>query len=272
MLTTVNFMRIIRIRRIKIESPTVRSFFFTDNVSAKARPGQFLMVWIPGVDEIPLGLSSMNSNGLVSVTVAEVGKATRALTQKKVGDLIGIRGPFGNCFRINRGKVLAVGGGIGMAPLMPLIEDLTRDHVKTKIILGARTRDELIFIDRLESLSSVANVDVAITTDDGSYGIRGVVTDVLERDLSSGRFDVIYACGPEGMLNKAYLLAEKYKTPIQVSLERIMRCAIGICGSCVIGKYRVCRDGPVFTSDQLREIQEEFGKFKHDFSGKKIPI
>jgi len=264
-------MRIVKIEQVRKESPTVKSLFFRDRFSAEARPGQFVMVWIPGVDEIPLSLSSINSDGLSSVTVAEVGEATRALTQRKVGDLIGIRGPFGNSFKIIKGRVLVVGGRIGMAPLMPLIEDLIENHVEVKVILGARTRDELVFLDRLEILLS-AGIDLTVTTDDGSYGVKGIVTDVLEKNLSTERFNGIYACGPEGMLYKVYLLAERHKTPLQVSLERIMRCAIGICGSCVIGKYRVCRDGPVFTSDQLREVEDEFGRFKHDFNGRKVPL
>jgi dihydroorotate dehydrogenase electron transfer subunit len=81
---------------------------------------------------------------------------------------------------------------------------------------------------------------------------------------------MIYTCGPEPMMHKMFLLAEQHKVPLQASLERIMRCSIGLCGSCQIGKLRVCKDGPVLNSEQLRSIKEEFGKFRLDFTGKKI--
>jgi dihydroorotate dehydrogenase electron transfer subunit len=94
----------------------------------------------------------------------------------------------------------------------------------------------------------------------------------LESLLAKERFDMIYTCGPEQMMLKTFVLAEKHKIALEASLERLMRCAIGLCGSCVVGKYRVCRDGPVFTSSQLREVEKEFGVSKLDFNGKKIPL
>ena len=114
-----NEMRIVKIQRVKTEAQNVKTIFFNDKLCASAEPGQFLMVWIPGIDEIPLSLSSA-SDELASVTVKEVGEATRALNKMEKGDLLGIRGPFGSYFRIMGKKALVVGGGIGTAPLLML--------------------------------------------------------------------------------------------------------------------------------------------------------
>ncbi len=159
-----------------------------------------------------------------------------------------------------------------MVPLMPLTEKIVRPATKITFLLGARTKDELLFLDRITQMLSKVKAEIIATTEDGSYGREGVVTDQAEQKLAEERFDMIYACGPEQMMHKMFLLAERYDTPLQASLERIMRCAIGLCGSCVIGKFRVCKEGPVLTSEQLREVKDEFGRFKRDFQGRKTPI
>ncbi len=110
------------------------------------------------------------------------------------------------------------------------------------------------------------------TTEDGSYGTKGLATKPLQRLLERERFDMIYTCGPEQMMRKVFDLAEKYGVALEASLERLMRCAIGLCGSCVIGRYRVCKDGPVFTAEQLRDVESEFGISKRDFNGRKISL
>jgi len=270
--TKANQLRTIRIHRGKAETPKVKTFFFKDELCASAKAGQFIMLWIPSVDEIPLSLSSVDAKGLSSVTVAEIGEATRALNAMKEGDIIGVRGPFGTHFKITGIEALVVGGGIGMAPLLMLIRELLAARVKTTVIEGAETRDNLLFLDYLKSLIAKADAEVIFTTEDGSYGIKGIATDALQKALSSRRFDTIYTCGPEKMIRKVYSLARHYETPLQASLERLMRCAMGICGSCVIGKYRVCRDGPVYDSAQLSEVENELGKFKRASDGEKIPI
>ena len=271
--TNINQLRIVRIQKVRSESPRVNTIFFSDDLCVRAKAGQFVMVWIPGVDEIPLSLSSIGVDGLSSVTVAEVGEATKALNEKRAGDLIGIRGPFGNHFEIVGERALVIGGGIGMAPLMPLIENLIEERQERIIvILGAKTRKELIFLDQLEKLSSKVNLEIIAVTEDGSYGIRGIATEAAERVLSSEKFDMIYTCGPEKMIRNIYLLTKQYETPLQASLERIMRCAMGICGSCVIGKYRVCKDGPIFNFAQLKEVEVELGRFKRGFSGERIAV
>jgi len=256
----------VRIQRIREENPTVKTLIFHDKHCAEAKPGQFVMVWILGVDEVPMSLSSINSDGLSSITVAEVGEATQALHQIKVGDVLGIRGPYGNGFTLVGGKVMIVGGGTGLAPLLPLAKSLRRFSAKISFLAGAKTRDELFFLERIKKAVSKVNV----TTEDGSYGLKGLVTDLAEQILEKEEFDMIYACGPEKMMLKMFLLAEQYHTPFQASLERYMRCGIGICGSCCIGEYRICKDGPVFSGRQLRKVKKEFGLFKREADGSKV--
>ena len=265
-----NQLRTTRILNIKTESPTVKTFTFKDRECSKAKPGQFLMLWIPRVDEIPLSILDAGEDGAISVAVKKVGEATKALHSKKTGEIIGIRGPFGNSFTVRTGKILMVGGGTGIAPLLFLAKQLASRVQKLIFVIGAKTREELLFIGELEQLCNKGNV--VATTEDGSYGIKCLATTPLETLLAKEKFDIIYTCGPEQMMLRVLDLAGKNSIALQASLERLMRCAIGLCGSCVVGKYRVCRDGPIFTAEQLREVKSEFGISKRDFNGKKIPL
>ena len=271
LLTEANRLRTTRILDVKTESPTVKTFTFKDETCAKAVPGQFVMLWIPGVDEIPLSISGLQRDE-VSVTVAKVGEATEALHTKGKNDPIGVRGPFGKGFTLKKGNVLLVGGGTGLAPLRFLTQKLLETKAKITFLMGAKTKTELLFFEEIEGLLTKYGGKLLASTEDGTYGAKGVVTDFLEEVLSNVEFEIAYACGPEPMLVKVFNAAQKYEIPLEVSLERLMRCAIGICGSCVLGKYRVCRDGPVFNLEQLREIEDEFGKFKRDFSGKRTRL
>lgn len=267
-----NVMRIVEIKRVKPENPHVKTIFFRDESCSLAEPGQFIMIWIPGVDEIPLSLSYTSQDGLSSVTVARVGEATRALTSLKTGDLIGVRGPFGSGFKIAGKSALIIGGGTGMAPLMMLIDKLVEKGIEATIIEGAENVNKLIFMDRLKDLSESKGVNILFTTEDGSYGSKGLATELAEKMLRQRRFNIIYTCGPERMIRRAYELANLYSTDFQASLERYMRCAIGICGSCVIGRYRVCRDGPVFDAVKIKDIEKYLGKLKYNERGEIVPI
>lgn len=250
----------------------VKTFLFNDKLCAQGKPGQFIMVWLPGFDEIPMGISSIHPSGLASITVADVGEATMLLHRKEKGDIVGVRGPFGNSFKLVKGNVLLVGGGTGIAPLAFLAEKLVKLKTKITFMLGAKTKEELLFLSKIDCMLSKTESRMTASAEDGSYGYKGVVTELAEKTLAEEKFDMIYACGKELMLFKIFMLAEKHTTPLQASLERLMRCAIGLCGSCTIGKYRVCVDGPVFTNKQLRKVKDEFGRFKRDFDGRKIPV
>ena len=272
LLTENNLMRVTEIKRATRKSPRVKEFFFHDEPCSKGRPGQFVMIWLPGFDEIPMSLSSTHPNGLVSVAVAKVGEATELFHKKREGDLVGVRGPLGNSFQLERGNVLLIGGGTGIAPLAFLAEELAGLKTGITFLMGAKTKEELLFLSRIKRLSTNTKFRVFTSTEDGSFGHKGVVTELAEEILEKEEFDTIYACGKELMLLKIFRLAQKHRTPLQVSLERLMRCAIGLCGSCVIGKYRVCVDGPVFTDRQLKEVESEFGRFRRSLDGSKVPL
>jgi dihydroorotate dehydrogenase electron transfer subunit len=256
----------VKIQDVKEENSTVKTFTFRDKHCAEAKPGQFVMVWVPGVDEVPMSLSSIRADGSSSITVAEVGEATKALHQKKVSEVVGVRGPYGNGFALTGGNVMIVGGGTGLTPLVPLAESLVRLSAKIVFMVGAKTRDDLFFLDRIGTVVP----EVTATTEDGSYGLKGLVTELAEQFLEKQRFDMIYVCGPEQMMLKMFLLAEQYNTPFQASLERYIRCGVGICGSCCMGEYRICRDGPVFSGEQLGKVRNEFGLFKREVDGSKV--
>ena len=247
----------------------MKTFTFNDRLCSKASPGQFLMLWIPRVDEIPLSIMDVRGEE-VSVSVKEVGDATKHLHGMEAGEVVGVRGPFGNRFSENTGRVLLVGGGTGTAPLLFLANRLAAKSERLSFVIGAKTKNELLFLKELESVCTEKSLTA--TTEDGTFGLQCLVTEPLEKLLAKERFDMMYSCGPELMVRKIFDLAEKFNVPFEASLERLMRCGIGLCGSCVVGKYRVCRDGPVFDAAKLAEMKDELGISKLGFDGSRIPV
>ena len=243
----------VTIERIKTETPSIKTFFFDHEFAFE--PGQFVMVWVPGVDEIPMALSSANS-----ISVQKVGDATTALFGLVPGAGLGIRGPFGNGFTKGE-KMLAIAGGAGAAPLLPLAR---ADCVMT-MLLGARTETELLFVDQLDE-----STDVIIATDDGSLGQHGFVTDLMA-EINLAAYDRIAVCGPEPMMRAVLAAVDSagVAQKTEFSLQRYMKCGTGICGSCCIDPdgMRVCKDGPVFTGEWLKKT--EFGHYLRDASGRK---
>lgn len=264
-----NTLRTTPILNVENSGTAVKTFTFEDKQCAKAKPGQFLMLWIPGVDEIPLSILD-TSEDMVSVAVKKAGEATQVLQGKNVGEIVGLRGPFGNSFSINEKKrILMVGGGTGVVPLTFLVKKVKSKATKLFFVVGAKTKKDLLFLDELRFL---CGEHLITTTENGGFGAKCVATAPIEDLLIKEKFDMIYTCGPELMMRKVFNLAEKHRVKCEASLERLMRCAIGLCGSCVVGRYRVCKDGPVFTVEQLREIKDEFGVSKRDFQGRKVPL
>jgi dihydroorotate dehydrogenase electron transfer subunit len=254
---------------MKTENQTTKTFTLKDKFCSKAKPGQFMMLWIPRLDEIPLSIINAGGNQ-VSVTVKAVGEATRAMHEMKKGEIVGVRGPFGSSFTENDGRILMVGGGTGIAPLLFLARKLAAKAKRLAFVIGAKTKSELLFLTQLSALCTEQTT--IATTEDGSYGLKCLATEPLEDLLNKKKFDMVYACGPELMIRHVFDLAEQRGIAIEASLERLMRCGIGLCGSCVIGKYRVCKDGPVFNAAQLREVKNEFGISKLGFDGSRIPL
>lgn len=259
--------KVLPIRRIVTETPTVKSFYVhCPKIASIVHPGQFVMVWVIGIDEIPMSVSEARKDGTLGLAIAKVGDATSRLHELRKGDLIGVRGPYGNWFDLRGKNLVMVGGGYGIAPLAFCAEVASSMDKKITIILGAEKADELLFRSRLQKIGA----KLELSTEDGSAGKKGLATEILERLLEEKKFDRILACGPEAMLKKTFDLAKKYKVPLQVSLERMMKCGIGLCGSCCIGPYRVCSDGPVFSTNALARLEGEFGVFERDSCGRKI--
>ena len=210
--------------------------------------GQFTMVWLPGLEERPF--SVMNDDPL-SLTIAEVGPFTRALCGLREGDRIWIRGPYGHGFQLLGHSHLLVGGGSGAASLT-LLARVARDQGHGVVVaLGARTAEQLMLAWRFEELGC----QVLVATDDGSAGYHGTVIEAVSEGLADRAFDGVYACGPEPMLLAVARYAETLGLSCQVSLERAMKCGLGICGACHCGDQLVCRDGPVFSGEKLLQMK-----------------
>ena len=266
-----NSYRVTDIRQVIQETPNIKTLYFNDELSAKASPGQFLMIWIPGVDEIPMSLSTIGPTPSASITVKKVGEATEALHNLNPGDMIGVRGPYGKGFTLHKGRVMIVAGGSGMSPLHPLLMRLLKIGSEVTLILGAKSKENLLFLDNLLEVS-IDNFEFVPVTEDGSYGSKGLASEAAGERMEDAQFDMVYACGPEMMMFEVYKLSRMHSIPIEICLERYMRCGMGICGSCGIGKYRVCRDGPVFSTSELVEIEDEFGKYRLSPSGRKVNV
>jgi len=249
--------RIYHIKKIADECKIVKTFFFEGNEDYL--PGQFYMVWLPGVDAKPFTLS-YHKKSQFAITIRKYGSFTRKLLECRVGDKIGFLGPYGKPFSIRKNTCI-VGGGVGIACVATLV-DAAKNPL---VIIGGKDKKNLIFEKRYKK--------AVICTDDGSYGKKGFVTEALKEVLEDkkSRIKMVQACGPEIMMKKVFDLCEKHKIECEVSLERYMGCGFGICGKCVCGNKLVCIDGPVFNSNELRTLSE-FGRYRREGTGKKVEI
>lgn len=213
----------------------VKAFRFSEKFDFT--PGQFVMTWLPGVGEKPFSLAQRDL-----IVVKKVGPFTGALFRLKEGDRLWIRGPYGHGFERKGRKIALAGGGIGIPPLYAIATSWRKFFESISLFYGARSREEIVLID-IENYVD----ELILFTDDGSAGKKGFPTEALAE--RKGEFGQVYACGPEPML-KAVLKVMNHKN-VQISAERYMKCGIGVCGSCNLGKYLVCRDGPVFEGEKL---------------------
>ncbi len=251
------------ILKSKIETTDVKTITF--KYPGAVQPGQFFMVWIPGVDEIPMSVSQITKD-VKAITFRKIGDATEALYELKPGSTIGIRGPYGNGFQIQGKHLLFVGGGTGVAMLAPAVEHARKRKLKSTVIVGVKTKHEIFFEDRLRRCGAT----VLVSTDDGSKGYKGFASELAKDVLKKEKIDAVLTCGPELMMKS--LLTSCKNIVFQASLERYMKCAIGICGQCCVGKgYRVCLDGPIFDKKTLQKV-EDFGVYRRDAAGRKIPF
>lgn len=245
----------LEVEKVIQEGKNQKSFFFRHRLNCQ--PGQFMMVWIPGMDLKPYAVSYHSKNEF-GITSKVYGEFSAALDRMKKGQQLGFMGPYGNGFTI-KDKAIVVGGGVGMASLSKLIEKLK----KPVIINGARSREYLIYTKRYPK--------AIIVTDDGSTGRKGLVTEVLDELLATRKYRVVYTCGPEIMMKKVLEVCNKYKVECQASVERYMGCAFGICGKCMINGFLDCLDGPVFNSKQLNRIKD-FGCYARLKTGQKVTL
>ena len=256
---------ICKIEKVIDETPTVRTLVFSDEPFSKVLPGQFAMVWVPGVNELPMSIMVSQESGKAAFTIRKYGEASTALYNCRIGDSIGIRGPYGNSYTIKDGNILLVGGGTGLVPLMRLLTFLKPAHNVT-VLIGAKTKTEVFFEDLANKLLDGTNHKVIVVTEDGTYGAKGMVTDQLESLVSQTKYDAVYTCGPELMMAKVVQIAKSNNIFCQASLERMMKCGVGICGSCCVNEFLVCKDGTIFDGDQLNTMSE-FGHSHRNKSG-----
>jgi dihydroorotate dehydrogenase electron transfer subunit len=252
------------------ETRSINTVFFKDDACASAKPGQFVMVWEPGYDEFPMSLSNYDAKGVSSVTVKPWGPGSGELVGARSGDLIGVRGPYGRPYTVEKCNALLVGGGTGLAPLLPLARALTKAGSRASVIIGGRSKPDILFEKQFKRI--VKRKNLYITTDDGTYGRAGFPTDLAEELIREGKVERIYTCGPEVMMRKLYDVATKAGIEYEASLERSMKCGMGICGSCTVGKKLLCRDGAILRGEDLKDSLGEFGLLQRDASGRYIKV
>lgn len=230
-------------------------------------PGQFNMLYVFGLGEAAISISSdAAQTGTLAHTIHRIGTVTSGLAQVKRGDMIGLRGPFGASWPITaaRGKdVCIVAGGIGLAPLRPVMYAMLRERTAfERIILlyGARSPLDILYRVELEEWAKEHNVEVLVTVDRGDSswkGYIGVVTTLFSYIKLDARATVGYVCGPETMMK--YTIDEMGRRgladdQIYISMERNMKCATGFCGHCQYGPEFICKDGPVFALPRIRHL------------------
>jgi dihydroorotate dehydrogenase electron transfer subunit len=257
----------LKIEKVIDEAKDIKTFIF--NHALDSKPGQFVSVWIPGMDEKPFSVSYQDREKF-AITCFSAGPFSAKLNTLKAGDKVGIRGPYGNGFTLKRGNIALVGGGCGTAPMAFLANELKKIGSKVIFITGSRNADYILYKNRMQ----LANIEMQIATDDGSQGYKGFATDLLDIALEKNpQIEMVYTCGPEIMMKKIIDICEKHQKQCEVSMERYMKCGFGVCGQCCVDNLgvRVCKEGPVFDSARVKEMFE-FNKYKRDASGKKIPF
>ena len=263
--------RMLRIRRTRAET---HDTFTVELDSAGAglppfRPGQFNMLWAPGVGEAAISVSGEPQKRQVLVhTIREVGAVTSALGRLKRGDFVGVRGPFGRPWPLERAAgsdVVLVAGGIGLAPLRPVLYEIAarrQSFGRVVLLYGCRSPEEILYRPQLETWRSSARIDVLVTVDravGGWPGNVGVVTTLIPRATFDAQGALALICGPEMMMRFAAMELLRRDVPasgIVVSMERNMKCGVGLCGRCQLGPEFVCRDGPVFEFERMRPLLE----------------
>ena len=228
-------------------------------------PGQFVMVRInenynPLLRRPFSILRTLPIDGIIEIVFKIVGKGTKLLSEKRVGEFIKVIGPLGNGFKYNEEckNFILIGGGIGFPPLFFMVDVLKNENKNISFYYGAKSKDGVFFGDELQKSCK----NLIISTEDGSAGKKGLISDLLIGDIESGIFEKkssVFSCGPNAMLKKVSLMFRKLDVRHQISLETQMACGIGLCQGCAIKvkanndyEYKLtCKDGPVFNPDEI---------------------
>jgi NAD(P)H-flavin reductase len=235
------------------------------------QPGQFSMLWVFGVGELPISISGDPSErDRLIYTVRSVGQATQTLISRAVGEAVGVRGPFGIGWPLKQAQgrdVVVVAGGIGLAPLRPVIYEVLHNREKygrLVILYGARSPRDLLYRKELTAWARQRETQVLVTVDYGGMSWRGhvgVVTTLFKNARLQPERSMAMACGPEIMMRFVARDLETHgfaRENIYLSMERNMKCAVGFCGHCQYGPHFICKDGPIFSYDRMRPLLEKY--------------
>lgn len=269
MLPTV--YRVVRVRRDTTDTFSIDIVPADGSEPPAFQPGQFNMVYVYGVGEIPISISSDPAQRTFIVhTTRAVGTVTRAMSELRPGDMIGVRGPFGTSWPMEAAytkDLVLVAGGIGLAPLRPAMYRLLAEREKfgkAVLLYGARTASDMLYRKQLEQWRAHFDLDVFVTVDRATGNWRGgvgLVTQLIPRAPFDPRNTVAMICGPEVMMRYSALELEKRGVRaenIYLSMERNMKCAIRLCGHCQMGPLFVCSDGPVFSYQDIRKYMDRW--------------
>ena len=231
------------------------------------KPGQFNMLYVYGVGEVPISISGdPGETGILVHTTREVGTVTRAMRRLTVGDYLGVRGPYGTSWPIDEAAgndIVIITGGIGLAPLRPLVYHVLRNREKfgqVVILYGARSPQDILYKKQLEKWRSRFDLEVHLTVDRASGAWRGnvgVVTKFIGRLPFDPMSCTAFVCGPEIMMRFTILELQRRGVAdnhVHISMERNMKCGIGLCGHCQLGGSFVCKDGPVYNYDRMKHV------------------
>ena len=255
-----------RINKISRETPDTFTFQLNGVSGGSFLPGQFNMLSVFGVGEVPLSITGDPQNVDFTIhTVRNVGAVTGELVKMRPGESVGLRGPFGTSWPVTAAEgndVVILAGGIGMAPLRPVIYEILARREKfgkVALLYGTRSPKDILFRKELENWRGRFDLQVELTVDHAIAGWRGhvgVVTSLVQRASFDPHNCIAMVCGPEVMMHFCaleLLRAGLDPTEIYLSMERNMKCGTGFCGHCQFGPHFICKDGPVFSYDRIRD-------------------
>jgi len=246
-----------RIIDIYKETDDIKTFIVEKTINEDPVPGQFYEIYVRDAGEIPISIASWN-DGLI-FSVKRVGAVTEKLHKLVKGDYIGLRGPYGNGFPEHRRFTVLIAGGIGLPPARSYIEYwLSKGAKDMQLLYGARTPSDIVYKKLLDYWSNYIDVQITVDRGDSTWdGNVGVVTTIFNRIKNKDADFLII--GPEIMMKFSIIELKKMGVSddnIYLSMERRMKCGFGICGHCNIGRYYVCKDGPVFRYSTIKDIPE----------------